>query len=645
MKPSHRLPVLVRASLAAMIVAGAWLAPRQVVSAGPAPDAASASTAYAAAVLGSVPDLYYRFVQNEAGPAIGDFSGHSNNGALHGAASLGRTGIFGDGGDGAVGLSGGGSVWAPSLSATQGNQPRTVELWFRAGQTGSTNLFTTGSTGRAHAMDVALVGPAGPGGGGSIAAEGLYVRFWDSDIHVAHQVLTDDAWHYVAVAVAGASVNIVLDGKQPSGYVWNGSSYTASPQPQPFSLAYAPNTSPAASRFGDAGWASGFTGDLAELTVYPRALSPAELAAHYAAAGAGVTTSDQGVADDAHDMGGLRLGNVHSADPNGTIGDDEAAGRARDLIAQLPDGMDAVQTALDNTYPDDEQAIAVQFVKELGDQQVQTLKSTAAGRDLLFRLFLDASADSGASSDKTTAQQLERLLFASFPEFQRLSNEPWLADPSLLAAADQAGTGFQRLRDGNGPYKFDDYFIDLQRMPTGLTPQAYLSELAQDPNKAVNNQQFTDLSNFHKRNPSDNARIGSIYDIDVGATRLSPVMLVELSSQHFVFQTLRDHVEYGAPRVRLRAAVGRQHPVFYTRDFQDSEPARWRGRARQRAAGAGLDPADLRDLRRAQPPRRRVQPRRGCPALGAGLDAALTFLSGQLQGAFAGAAGRSQVSR
>lgn len=278
------------------------------------------------------------------------------------------------------------------------------------------------------------------------------------------------------------------------------------------------------------------------------------------------------------DLGGQDTGNVHTDDP-AQVDQTTAAGCARQLLAKLPTSITTVQAALDNMYVNDEIVVADELVKQLPGSLLQSLVQTRPGRLLVFHLFLDVAGEdsgigpepTGPAGDPAMAQKLYQMLLTSFPDFQRLYNQPWLSDPTIEAAASQHGTSFQTLAEGNGPYRFDDFTIIIQHMPPGLTPQSFLGEMAQDMNKAANNQQFNDLSTFKWRDTSHPPMIGDINDINFGSAWglpapgvPSPVMLVEKTDTHFVFQTLQGHILYGTREFGFYALPD-GHVLLYTR--------------------------------------------------------------------------------
>jgi hypothetical protein len=178
------------------------------------------------------------------------------------------------------------------LSPLISRADRTVEFWFNTTQTGRTTMFAAGTQNPESAFTISLVEAAGPGGCGSHAGAGMYVQFYNDDIDIPFPNLTDGNWHYVAVTVSsmGTLVNVVIDGQQPPGYLWNNVCYQSTQSPSGFVMPFAVDTTAAPFTFGASGWATGFTGSLDLAAIYPTALAPSVLESHYTAgAGPAVT--------------------------------------------------------------------------------------------------------------------------------------------------------------------------------------------------------------------------------------------------------------------------------------------------------------------------------------------------------------------
>src|SRR5215217_4951810 len=102
--------------------------------------------------------------------------------------------------------------------------------------------------------------------------------------------------------------------------------------------------------------------------------------------------------------------------------------------------------------------------------------------------------------------------------------------------------------DSSKDVKYDQYSVRVDRMPAGLTPEEYLSEMANDMNKAVNNEVFDDTNEFYiasKGGPSTlfspsggTPSIGTIYDIDIKWADNGSVVMVDKTATSFTVQTI-----------------------------------------------------------------------------------------------------------
>jgi hypothetical protein len=259
------------ASLAlAAMVHGAWM---------PSLVYADAST-YATTVLGDHPAAFYQFADGEGSASFADSSGNGNTATSNGSDRIVAPGPFGEstralsiGTDGAQ---------APPLGPMQGDNSRTVELWFKTTDTEDECLLSAGFSSHAQSFSLCLT-DGKQYGAPPPNTPGVYLQIWDADIYVPNLALTDGNWHYLAVTLAGSAVNIDVDGSAPSdGFLWNGSAYSAFTA-QPFTLPTQPNTASTPVGIGSKGWAGGFVGEIADVAVYPAALTQEQITAHYSA--------------------------------------------------------------------------------------------------------------------------------------------------------------------------------------------------------------------------------------------------------------------------------------------------------------------------------------------------------------------------
>jgi hypothetical protein len=251
------------------------------------PDGAAADAAsYANSVLSNQPSAYYRFLEPVGSSSFADSSGHGNTAtAPEGAVQIDPFGPVGSGSQ-AVAVSGGGYVQAPALAAMQGDNSRTVELWLKTSASTDQCMLSSGKAGHAASFSLCLTdgtqyGAPPPG------TAGIYLQTYDADVYIPGLQLMDGAWHYVAVALSGSTVSIVVDGQTPTGFIWNGHAYSGLVS-QPFVLPSTPNTAASAIGIGETGWATTFAGSIGEVAIYPSALSPSQISADYTA---GIATS------------------------------------------------------------------------------------------------------------------------------------------------------------------------------------------------------------------------------------------------------------------------------------------------------------------------------------------------------------------
>lgn len=141
------------------------------------------------------------------------------------------------------------------------------------------------------------------------------------------------------------------------------------------------------------------------------------------------------------------------------------------------------------------------------------------------------------------------------PAHGHLFGETASQSPMVQGALWKPGVGgLQSISGGTGSTVFDEYWIVMDAMPANLTAEAFLAEMTQDLNAAVQSDVFDDINEF-ERTKQDRQRgapaVGDVYDIDIQGPDNGSVMLVESAPNHFIFQTIYtsqtgDHPEYGS---------------------------------------------------------------------------------------------------
>jgi hypothetical protein len=164
-----------------------------------------------------------------------------------------------------------------------GNESRTVELMFDnvSGAVDSC-LFNAGAQAHAQAFSICVTDGnqfASPTPGSA----GLYVQTYDSDVYVPELGVDQPGWHYLAVSLTGSQLSVDFDDGAPSGFIWNGTSYS-SLSAQPFTLPNEPSTVATPIDIGGPGWVTGGMVQVDEAAVYTPAISSTQLDAHYQAA-------------------------------------------------------------------------------------------------------------------------------------------------------------------------------------------------------------------------------------------------------------------------------------------------------------------------------------------------------------------------
>jgi hypothetical protein len=240
-----------------------------------------AASEYAQLVLTSQPTAYYEFNDGEGPTSFPDASGNGNTASTDGGLPVVSPGPLGPTST-AADIANGSELLPPTLSPMQGDNDRTVEVWFKTTETNTCVIAADfGTPAIGGRFDVCLTDgnqPFSPTPG----APGVYVGLFSADVYLPDLILTDGNWHYIAVTITGSTETVDVDGQTPGGYSWDGSIY--SPQEgQPFALPNQPNTN---SNFTVGGGGVGYltaayTGEVAELAIYPSALPTFILNAHF----------------------------------------------------------------------------------------------------------------------------------------------------------------------------------------------------------------------------------------------------------------------------------------------------------------------------------------------------------------------------
>lgn len=225
---------------------------------------------------------------------------------------------------------------------------------------------------------------------------------------------------------------------------------------------------------------------------------------------------------------------------------------ATDLLARLPAESAFVGRVLDGLSSTDRDDVTYEIVHQATDNQLRSIAATPAGRAVLMRVV--SELQDGLTTDGE-AYQIGRVSQLASPSHAHLNAAPWENSPAVQAALASSGVKLQSINSpfAAGDHIYDEYKVIIDRMPPGVTPEAYLARMATDLNGAVNNKAFNDVNMFSRVNTGHPPQVGDIYHIDIYGPDNGSVMLVEQASARFVFQTVETpiqqdgtHPEYGA---------------------------------------------------------------------------------------------------
>ncbi len=161
-------------------------------------------------------------------------------------------------------------VQAPAISSK-----RSASLWFNTKSTVQQPLLDGGACSTAgDAYQIFLTGNGDIGDSPPTDTPGLYIAFWSDDVYLPGLNLGNGNWHNVVLSWNGATqVYVEVDGTYPSGYLWNGASWT-SLESQPFTLPSTPTPTNNPFLIGESRcqlWSTGntfFDGNISDVQVY-----------------------------------------------------------------------------------------------------------------------------------------------------------------------------------------------------------------------------------------------------------------------------------------------------------------------------------------------------------------------------------------
>jgi len=225
-----------------------------------------AASTYDSTVLTSKPSVFYRLADSDT-HAMADSSGNGATGGSYGSTTtLGQNGPLGN--DNATGVSDTGCC-----SAVNGGNPslplyassRTMEFWVNTTGTGEEYVAGYGSQGTSEAFNLAT------------EPDTVIVSGYNDDLSFnTKSPINDGSWHFVVVTATATSASVYVDGN------------SLGTQNFPSPLDTLPATQGLVLGMASQDCCGYFTGDLADVAVFPSVLSAATVTAQFTASGLGI---------------------------------------------------------------------------------------------------------------------------------------------------------------------------------------------------------------------------------------------------------------------------------------------------------------------------------------------------------------------
>jgi Domain of unknown function (DUF4157) len=249
----------------------------------------------------------------------------------------------------------------------------------------------------------------------------------------------------------------------------------------------------------------------------------------------------------------------------------------KDGPAQQPDPMRAtiikMTRQLDSVYGQiNPHGVARAMAEAMTDEQILAVANAPGGEDLLGRMVEQMRTGwENKAEHRQTDRIMHVLVGARSPVHMHLTAEPWRNDPAVQKGLKEGAAKTMSINDASTDVTYDEYSMIMDRMPPGLTPEQFVTEMSQDLNGVVNDWAFDAVNRFnrisHRERPP---QVGDIYDIDIVGPFNGSVQLVERTPSSFIFQTVVldsarfKHPEYGSRQFGFELTDGGK-VKFYTR--------------------------------------------------------------------------------
>jgi RHS repeat-associated protein len=216
-------------------------------------------------------------------------------GTYQGTYTLGQTPLIQPTSGTSVSLDGStGYGTAPALTTLQGDNTRSIELWFQTSSQTNQYLFDAGAAaGSTNQMFSLSVLPANSvSGNPPVNTAGLYVALWGQDIYYPGLNLLDGKRHHVVLELSGNTVWLYVDGTTPGGYFTDQGgndtfrgSWDFRYLEQPVTLTTTPNTGANPILIGNGRYVGTgpLNGKVDEVAVYSTALTATQVQNHWQA--------------------------------------------------------------------------------------------------------------------------------------------------------------------------------------------------------------------------------------------------------------------------------------------------------------------------------------------------------------------------